>query len=148
MTNNDDEKALQLLHKAVDIAQKNLIKNKQFNPFLLLLNDTQEELFFENKEKNNDKSYELLENLAKEKIAKESIEIMILAVDTIIPEKFAKDTPMGIRLHLEEKSQVENKIGARYIYVPYELCRVGEGELFIKLHHPIPVGILTEYIKA
>ena len=148
MTNNDDIKALKLLEKAIEIAQKNLTKTKQFSPFLLLLNDTGEELFFENSEDDYIKSYELLETLAEEKIKNNTIEVMILAIDTIIPEKFAKDIPMGIRLHLEERSQCHNKLGARFIYVPYELCQSQESELFVRLHHPIPVGLIAEYIKA
>ena len=148
MTNNDDEKALQVLHKAVEIAQENLVEKKEFKPFLLLLNDTQEELLFKNEEIDSNKSYELLEDLAKEKIATKNIEVMVLAVDTIVPEKFSKDTPMGIRLHLEEKSQLNNKLGARFIYVPYELCKIGDGEMFVKLLDPIPVGLPAEYIKA
>ena len=148
MTNNDDEKALQVLHKAVEIAQENLVEKKEFKPFLLLLNDTQEELLFKNEEIDSNKSYELLEVVAKEKIATNNIEVMVLVVDTIVPEKFSKDTPMGIRLHLEEKSQLHNKLGARFIYVPYELCKIGDGEMFVKLLDPIPVGLPAEYIKT
>ena len=147
MTNKDDEKALKLLHKAVEIAQNSLIKSQHFRPFLLLLKDTQEELFFENSEEDVNKSYELLESLAKEKIDKERIEVMILAIDTLIPENFSKDKPMGIRLHLEEKSQLDNKLGARFIYVPYELCQTEENKIFVKLLNPIPVGLPAEYIK-
>jgi hypothetical protein len=51
-------------------------------------------------------------------------------------------------LHLEEKSQIEKKIAARFLYVPYELCRVEDGEMFVKLHSPIPVGFPAEYIVS
>ncbi|NOR56078.1 MAG: hypothetical protein GQ531_07695, partial [Sulfurovum sp.] len=82
----------------------------------------------------------------KERIKTRDIDVVVLLVDTLIPDKFVQDVPGGIRIHLEERSQMETKIGARFLYVPYELCKAGEGELFVKLHTPIPVGFPAEYI--
>jgi hypothetical protein len=146
MENNEDEKALELLEKAVYKAQASLAKSTQFQPFLMLLNDAQEVEVYENKIEDSIKSYEALEKQLVERLNENDIDILILAVDTEIPEKFAKDISMGIRLHLEEKSQRDKKIGARYIYVPYELCQVKDAEMYVKLHYPIPVGFPAEYI--
>jgi hypothetical protein len=147
MSNISDEKALQLLEKAVYKAQDSLEQTKHFQPFLMLLSDTGKIEIFENKIEDSTQSYEALENLLKERMQKNDIEVMVLVVDTQIPEHFVKDTHMGIRVHLEEKSQRDKKIGARYLYVPYELCSSSECALFVKLHNPIPVGMPAEYIK-
>lgn len=146
MSDHDDEKALKVLEEAVYRAQNSLEKTKQFQPFLILLNDAGEIELFENEVNDSTESYALLEDTLKGRIKEGDVDVMVLAVDTLIPEKFVKDVPAGIRLHLEEKSQVEKKISARYLYVPYELCRKGEGELFVRLHAPIPVGFPAEYI--
>ena len=146
MSDNHDERALQVLEKAVYRAQESLEKTKHFQPFLMLLNDSGETEVFENEVKDSNESYTLLEETLKERIKVGDVDVMVLLVDTLIPEKFAQDIPSGIRVHLEEKSQVDKKVGARFLYVPYELCRLGEGELFVKLHAPIPVGFPAEYI--
>ncbi len=148
MNTQDDEKALSILEKAVYKAQKSLEKTKHFQPFLTLLNDAGEIELFENEVKDSTESYTLLEDTLHDRVKEGDVDIMVLAVDTLIPEKFVKDVPAAIRLHLEEKSQAEKKISGRYLYVPYELCRVVEGELFVRLHAPITVGFPAEYIVS
>ena len=146
MSNTQDEKAFKLLEKAVYKAQESLAQTKHFQPFLMLLNVAGEIEVFENEVKDSTESYTLLEKTLKERIKNTDIDVLVLVVDTLIPDKFAEDISSGIRLHLEEKSQIDNKIGARFLYVPYELCKVGDGEMFVKLHAPIPVGFPAEYI--
>ena len=147
MSNNHDEKAFNILEKAVHKAQGSLEQTKHFQPFLMLLNDVGEIEIFENKIMDSIKSYASLEETLKTRISKDNdIDIMVLVVDTLIPDKFVADISSGIRLHLEEKSQISNKIGARFLYVPYDLRRVGDGEMFVKLYAPIPVGFPAEYI--
>jgi len=146
MSNEEDAKALQLLEKAVYKAQDSLEKSKHFQPFLMLLTDANDIEVYENEIEDSSESYALLEKKLTERIKSNDIDIMVLVVDTVIPDKFSEDISSGIRVHLEEKSQKDKKIGARFLYVPYELCRVGEGEMFAKLHVPIPVGFPAEYI--
>jgi len=146
MSNEEDIKALQLLEKAVYKAQDALEVTKHFQPFLMLLTDTGEIEVYENEIENASESYALLETKLTQRIKENDVDIMVLVVDTVIPDKFVEDVSSGIRVHLEEKSQKDKKIGARFLYVPYELCRVGEGEMFVKLHTPIPVGFPAEYI--
>lgn len=146
MTTQDDEKAFSILEQAVYKAQKSLEETKHFQPFLILLNDDGEIELFENEVKDSTESYTKLEDTLNDRVKEGDVDVVVLAVDTLIPEKFMKDVPAAIRLHLEEKSQAEKKISARYLYVPYELCRVGESELFVRLHTPIAVGFPGEYI--
>ena len=148
MSNQDDEKAFFVLEQAVYKAQKSLKETKAFQPFLMLLNDAGKIETFENEVEESTESYALLEDTLRGRVQEGDVDVMVLVVDTLIPENFAQDIPSGIRLHLEEKSQIDKKLAARFLYVPYELCRVGEGEMFVKLHNPIPVGFPAEYIVS
>jgi len=141
-----DEKALHVLEKAVYKAQESLEKTKYFQPFLMLLTDTDELEIYENEVKDSTQSYEQLQEELTQRIKVTDIDVMVLAVDTAIPEQLSEGITSGIRLHLEEKSQQDKKIGARFLYVPYELCKTHEGDMFVKLHSPIPVGFPAEYI--
>lgn len=148
MSDNQDEKALMVLEEAVYRAQNSLESTKHFQPFLILLNDVGEIELFENEVKDSTESYTLLEDTLKDRVKEGDVDVMVLAVDTLIPEKFVKDVPTAIRLHLEEKSQAAKKISARYLYVPYQLCSTGENKLYVKLHTPIAVGFPAEYIVS
>jgi len=90
--NNQDEqedvKALELLEKAVYKAQNALEKTTHFQPFLMLLTDSHEVEVYENEVEDSIESYTLLENLLTKRVKKGDIDIMILAVDTMIPKKF------------------------------------------------------------
>jgi len=146
MTSLDDEKALKVLEKAVNKAQLALEKTKYFQPFLMLLNDSGNIEVFENGISDASESYVKLEEIAKESIQMGDVDIMVLTVDTLIPENFVKNIPQGIRLHLEEKSQKDKKMSARFLYIPYELRQVKNEELYVRLHTPITVGFPAEYI--
>ena len=146
MSTEEDEKAFNLLEQAVHKAQKSLELTKHFQPFLMLLNDAGEIEFFENEIEESTESYTLLEETLRVRIKEGDVDVMVLVVDTLIPDRFVEDIPSGIRLHLEERSQIDKKISARFLYVPYELCRIGDGEMFVRLHAPISVGFPAEYI--
>ncbi|WP_309498131.1 hypothetical protein [Sulfurovum sp.] len=147
MSKSDDEKAFHILETAVYRAQDSMQKTKHFQPFLMLLNDADEIEVFENEEKESSQSYLLLEDVLRNRLDEKcDVEIIALVVDTQIPENFADDVPNGIRIHLEEKSQMHKKLAARYLYIPYELCKVDNGEMFVKLYTPIPVGFPAEYL--
>jgi len=146
MSDEADARAFTLLEQAVDKAQKSLELTKCFQPFLMLLTDDGEVECYENKTEDSRESYALLEEILEKRMLTKDIDILILAVDTVIPEQLSQGITSGIRLHLEEKSQVSQKIGARFLYVPYEMCQVGEGDMFVKLYAPIPVGFPAEYI--
>jgi len=146
MQNNDDEKAFLLLEKSVYKAEESLEKTTVFQPFLMLLTDAGEVEIYENKIQSSIQSYEALEKELTNRILKGDIDIMILAVDTLIPAKVANGVDTGIRLHVEEKSQKHNKIGARFLYVPYELYQSSNAPMYIKLHAPLALGFPAEYI--
>lgn len=146
MSTQEDEKAFSVLEQAVYKAQDSLERTKYFQPFLMLLNDAGKIEVFENEVEDSNESYTLLEAILRDRVAQGDVDVMVLAVDTLIPENVVKDVPSSIRLHLEEKSQIDKKIAGRFLYVPYELCQIKDGEMYVKLHHPIPVGFPAEYI--
>ncbi len=147
MQQTDDEKAFQILETAVYRAQDSMQKTKYFLPFLVLLNDAGEIEVFENDHDESTQGYVLLEETLRERLKEKSdVDVIALVIDTQIPENFVGDVPNGIRIHLEEKSQMHKKLGARYLYVPYELCKAADSEMFVKLHTPIPVGFPAEFL--
>lgn len=145
MAITENEK-IAFVEKAVYYAHGFLQKEQIFKPFLMLLNDTKEIEFYDNEESAYEKSYLLLQEMLKERSKKRDIEILCLVVDTTIPENFAKETPQGIRLHLEEKALIQKPIGARFLYVPYQLYREKNDSIRVQLQAPISVGIPAEYL--
>ncbi|MEA1952815.1 MAG: hypothetical protein U9O24_00295 [Campylobacterota bacterium] len=145
MSNTDDDKAIHILEKAVYYAQNHLEKEQKFQPFAMILNENGNIDTIENKIKDSTESYASLGDTVKICINQNRIDVIVMAVDTLIPERFDKETPHSIRLHLEERSQIDKKISARFLYVPYTLHKVEE-KIFVKLHTPIPVGFPAEYI--
>jgi hypothetical protein len=145
---SNDERAIMILEKAVIKAKKDLEINQNFRPFAMILHTDGRIKIIENKIKDIEESYELLRNSMEIRVREDDIDIIALVIDTLIPERFKKGVSTGIRLHIEEKSQKNLQVSARYIYVPYELCKSFKSdEVFIKLYTPIPVGFPAEFIK-
>ena len=145
MSDNHDDRAMLVLEKAVYHAQELLEKTQNFKPFLMILNDEGNIDIVDNEVEESIESYALLGDTLKVRIKEGGVDVMVMVVDTLIPENFVQDVPSSIRLHLEEKSQIDKSVAARFIYVPYTLHKVEE-EVFTKLHTPIPVGFPAEYI--
>ena len=145
MSDNHDDRAMLVLEKAVYRAQELLAKTQNFKPFLMILSDNGSIDIVENDVQDSTESYLLLGDTLKVRIKEGNVDVMVMVVDTLIPENFVQDVPSSIRLHLEEKSQMDKSVAARFIYVPYTLHKVEE-KIFTKLHVPIPVGFPAEYI--
>ena len=148
--NIDDDKAIEMLQKAVNYAQQELIDSATFRPFSMLLIDDSVEIIKNSIEDTAD-SYDKICKDIEGIVVDKSVEILVIVADTTLPDEFSKnkpnDTKSSIRLHLEERSQLEKSISARYIYVPYQLYQKESSELFVELNAPIPVGLIAEYIK-
>jgi hypothetical protein len=142
----DNDKVFHILDEVIQKAQLSIEKTKYFKPFATILKSSGELEIFENEIEDTIKNYELLEQTVKQYINVEYADIVVLVVDTVIPENFVKDVPQSIRLHLEERSKIDKKIAAKYIYVPYEIYKVKDEKMYVKLHHPIAVGFPAQYI--
>ena len=145
---SDDDRAIMILEKAVFRAKKELEIKQNFRPFAMILHNDGKIKSIENRVEDIEESYELLRNSMEIRAREDSVDVIALVIDTLIPERFEKGVPTGIRLHLEEKSQENKQVSARYIYVPYELCKTTtSSEIFAKLYAPVPVGFPAEFIK-
>jgi len=144
--NNNDKKALEVLEKAVYKAQNSLEMTQQFRPFMMIMDINGVIKTIENQAEDIEDSYNRLGDSLKERVLKEDIDVVVLAVDTNMPERFGKGTAPSIRLHIEEMSQIDTQISARFIYVPYKLYRV-EKKITCKLDSPIPIGFPAEYLQ-
>ncbi len=145
MSDHHDDRAMFVLEKAVYRAQELLEKTQSFKPFLMVLDEDGSIDIIENEVEESIKSYALLGETLRIRIKEGGVDVIVMVVDTLIPENFVQDVPSSIRLHLEEKSQIDKSVAARFIYVPYTLHQV-EGKILTKLHTPIPVGFPAEYI--
>jgi len=147
---NDDDKAIEILQKAVDYAQQELVDSATFRPFSMVLVGDNVEII-QNSIEDRELSYDEVCRDIEDIVSDKQVDILVIAIDTAVPDEFAKDskddTKSSIRLHLEERSQLSKDISARYIYVPYQLYQKEAKELFVQLYRPIPVGLIAEYIK-
>jgi hypothetical protein len=146
MSNKDDEKAVLLIEKAVYKARDVLMEEPTFRPFLLLLNEAGEEEFYSNEVSDMLESYALLEDKVEERILEGGVDILLLVCKAGIPAKFVVSASDSIRIHIEEKSQLEVKVGARFFYVPYKQRVNANKKLSVLLEAPLPVGFVAQYI--
>jgi len=150
MRENDDDKAIEILQKAVSYAQQELIESATFRPFGMVLVDNRVEII-KNDTEDREISYDEICRDIEDIVSTKRVEILVIVIDTAMPDEFAKDssddTKSSIRLHLEERSQLSKDISARYIFVPYQIYEKEANELFVELYRPIPVGLIAEYIK-
>jgi hypothetical protein len=149
MPTNDD-KVVELLEKAVNRAKSSIEKEINFRPFLMILDNKGTFKTIENRALSNEESYELLQDSIRGRVQETEMEVAVLVTGDMMPSRYIKDnipTP-AIRIHLEEKSQLDKKISARFIYVPYTLHRIKNStDIFVKVGTPIPVGFPAEYLS-
>jgi hypothetical protein len=145
---NDDQRAMLVLEKAVMRAKSMLEGSQNFRPFALMLYEDGTIKTIENKVNDIENAYEQLRDSMKIRALEGEVDVLAIAIDTLIPERFAKGVPNGIRLHLEEKSQKDKKVSARYIYVPYQLVQgASSGKITAQLFQPVPTGFPAEFLK-
>jgi hypothetical protein len=144
-----DDKVIELLEKAVNRAKISIEKEMSFRPFLMTLDNKGIIKTIENGASTKEESYELLQDSIRGRVQESQMEVAVLVTGDMMPSRYVKDnipTP-SIRIHLEEKSQLEQKISARFIYVPYTLHRIKNSiDIFVKIGTPVPVGFPAEYL--
>jgi len=144
-----DDKVIELLEKAVNRAVVSIEKEMSFRPFLMTIDNKHIIKTIENRALSKGESYELLQDSIRGRVQESQMEVAVLVTGDMMPSRYIKDnipTP-AIRIHLEEKSQLEQKISARFIYVPYTLHRIKNStDIFAKVGTPIPVGFPAEYL--
>lgn len=145
---SDDDRAMLVLEKAVMRAKGMLESSQNFRPFAMMLYEDGSIKTIENRVNDVENNYEQLRDSMKIRALEGGVDVLAIVIDTLIPERFAKGVPNGIRLHLEEKSQKDKKVSARYIYVPYQLVRSsGSDAIHAQLFVPVPTGFPAEFLK-
>lgn len=146
---SDDEKALILLEKAVMKAKKALENKLSFRPFMMMIDSQGVLKTIENRALTDYDSYSLLEDSLMSRVkSKDDIEIVILAIKDTMPPKLSDgESKASIRLHLEERSQLNKKVSARFFYIPYTVYDTEEDRYYIELGTPKPVGFPAEYLS-
>ena len=143
----DEDGLFDLVNEAVMYAKEIIEKEETLAPFAMVLHETGaiESLNIE-PGSDHDSMYEDLLGILKEKTAKEDeVTACVLVSRVIIPEAYKAESESGIRVHLEERSKKGNKIGARFLYVPYQLYQNSATEqVTMQLYTPIPVAFPPE----
>ncbi|MGA7964755.1 MAG: hypothetical protein WCB49_02455, partial [Gammaproteobacteria bacterium] len=82
----------------------------------------------------------------KARIAEETkITALAIIARVTIPKHYKAPVDDGLRIHLEERHKADDKIGGRFLYVPYQLFADSDAsKITIQLHNPIPVAFPPE----
>jgi len=141
-----EEQLFEMVNKAIIQAKEQLESKQELQPFAMLLyrNGYIDEVT--SQEIEHGAQYDAL--IAKIRTAiKDAPKIIGVAIVAAvsIPGQYKAPVENGIRVHLEERHKTDNKIGGRFLYVPYQLYRQKESEkVEIHLYDPIPVAIPQE----
>ena len=140
----DDEKLFEMVEECVAFAVNRLENAQTLYPFAMFLDKDENIKSLMHEEDEHEKVYgTLLERL---KTQKDEIEVLALLARVTIPSSFSPAVPEGMRIHIEERKHAGKKIGARYLYIPYQLYKTTEtdAKITVKLHPPIPVSFPPE----
>ncbi len=146
----NEDALFDLVNEAVMYAKEQIEKEELLEPFGMVLYEKGaiESLSTDTKD-DHDAMYEDLVGILREKTAKEDdVTALVIVSRVVIPEAYKAEAQSGIRVHLEERSKQGNKIGARFLYVPYQLYRDSVAKtLSMQLFTPIPVAFPPEIFK-
>ncbi|SFV64049.1 hypothetical protein MNB_SV-6-259 [hydrothermal vent metagenome] len=145
---NSDEETLEFLGKAIVKAKESIERDLTFRPFLMTIDSEGVMKVVENHALSDADSYSLLEDSLTQRVKESSIDMLIIATRDIMPQRFSQENGRDcIRLHLEERSQLSQKISARFLYIPYLVYRVEDSDsYYVKLGNPEPVGFPALYL--
>jgi len=144
-----EEQLFEMVNEAVMFAKNELEQKQALKPFAMVLfkNGYVDSITVD--EQDHDDQYEALVTSLRQRIVDEPKITGLAIVATVgIPEHYKAPVESGIRIHLEERHKADDKIGARFLYVPYQLYKSsGSDEITMQLLDPIPVSIPAEIFK-
>jgi len=143
-----EEALFEMVSESIVYAKEVLEKGEQPAPFAMLLDDSGDirSISCEAKSGSFEACYESLISRLRN-IVKEDGRVAAVAIVTCvaIPEHCQTDAQSGIRVHLEERHKAGNKIGARFLYVPYHSYQDATTQkVTLQLQAPIPVSFPPE----
>jgi len=141
-----EEQLFEMVNKAVSHAKESLEKQQEFQPFVMMLYRNgyidQEEA----PQNSHEAQYDAL--ITKMRTAIQDapkITGVAIVAPVSIPGQYKAPVESGIRIHLEERHKSDEKIGGRFLYVPYQLYKQsGSEKVEVHLYDPIAVGIPQE----
>lgn len=141
-----EEQLFEMLNEAIAFAKVELETEQALDPFAMVLYDDGNVESIKAPEASQEEQYETLLGKLKERVAAEPrITALAVIARVNIPAQYKAAVNDGIRIHLEERHKSDNKIGARFLYVPYQLYKeAGSGKVSMQLHNPIPVAFPPE----
>jgi len=144
-----EEQLFQMVNEAVMFAKDEIEKNQELTPFAMVVFKNGYIDSVKVDEANHDDNYESLVTTLRERIVDEpKITGLAIVAMVSIPEHYKAPVSSGIRVHLEERHKSDDKIGARFLYVPYQLYKESSSEdVSMQLLDPIPVSIPAEIFK-
>ena len=145
-----EEQLFEMVNEAIIFAKNELEQNQELKSFAMILfkNGYIESVTAD--EENHDDQYEVLVTSLRQRVIDEpKITGLAIIAKVSIPEHYKAPIDDGIRIHLEERHKADDKIGARFLYVPYQLYKTTESDdIAMHLHDPIPVSIPPEIFKS
>ncbi len=141
-----EEQLFEMVNDAVNFAKNELETKQDLSPFAMVLYDSGNAESITNDQFDHSENYDALVAALRKRVAKEpAISGLAILAKVNIPAQYKPPVNDGIRIHLEERHRADEKIGARFLYVPYQLYRDNEtGEVATHLHDPIAVGFPAE----
>ncbi|MGB5964383.1 MAG: hypothetical protein WBF77_02980 [Sulfurimonadaceae bacterium] len=141
-----EEQLFEMVNEAIIFAKNELKQKQELKSFAMVLfkNGYIESVTAD--EESHDNQYEALVISLRQRVSDEpKITGLAIIAKVNIPALYKPPVDDGIRIHLEERHKADNKIGARFLYVPYQLYKgAGSDEITMQLLDPIPVAIPQE----
>lgn len=142
----EDEFLFEMLEEAVALAADDVVLKGSFQPFAYVLRVDNKRIPFERKEQEPTDAYDTLWEALKEQVNEPNFKAVVLLKNCTTPEALDLPTQKSIRIHVESRDNVHEKVGARFLYVPYEVYE-REGRQEIKLFQPKPIAFAHEIFK-
>ena len=141
-----EEHLFEMVNEAVEFAKAELESEQELRPFAMILFEDGNVESLKADLSAHEEQYEMLISKLKQKVADDpKITALAIIARVTIPAHFKPPVSDGIRVHLEERDKSDNKVGARFLYVPYQLYRnAGSDDVMMQLHNPIPIAFPAE----
>ena len=142
----NEDALFDMVNEAIIYAKAQIEEKGELIPFAMALDEAGEIRSFNCKEKEADMCYSsLLDMLRREVVHHSDITALAVLSDVSIPAEYHAGSEYGIRVHLEERHKRGNRIGARFLYVPYTRYKEAQtGQEILQLHAPLPVAFPPE----
>ena len=141
-----EEQLFEMVNEAVMLAKESLETKQELQPFAMVLYKNGFIDSVSSDINDHEAQYDNLVETLRTKVQDEpKITGLAIVASVNIPEHYKPPVQSGIRIHLEERHKSDDKIGGRFLYVPYQLYKQsGSDKVEMQLHNPIPVSIPQE----